>query len=371
MSLNAAARCPPPKDCVAFRNLVLNLSLRCPLRCDHCCYRSDMTMTGCLALPEIERAIEQAAVVSTVAAVHFVGGEPFLLPELMLDGIKLASRHGMTSAATTSAFFAKSPERAEAILAPMFHAGLAEITISYDEMHAAFIPEHFIVNAVAAARKLTLPFNIAVTVKAGSQIDGAYLRRLLMIADADPRERVYEVLMNSTGRAADGGSESATDHDSLPTAYRGACHSVLQNIQITHDGRIVPCCGVLPHADAMVVGHINDPGGLHGALRGAYADPIWKWIAFEGPVELLAQVTADDPTPVRPESFDGICTACDRLFSDPILLARVRQAVEAKGATLCAHEAVLEALGKFQPPSIGTMSNVDVDPRAADGGENK
>jgi|GEM_PF-1136832 len=347
----SATRLPPDRDCIAARSLILNLTLRCPLRCRHCCYRSDMTQAGCLALPDVERAIRDAAGIPEMSAVHMIGGDPFLLPNLMLSAIRIARSHGLAAAATTSAFFAKSRERALAILTPMAEAGLGELTISYDDMHAAFVPERFIVHAVEALRTVGIPFLVAVTRDPGARIDAAYMRNVLGVREGDESEKVYEVTANSTGRAADlADGDGRAERCLQPGVYRGACHSVLQNFQVTDQGRILPCCGVLPPTEEMVLGEVNGPGGLRGAVERAYDDPLWKWIAFEGPVSLLCQVTAGDPAPLKPEDFDGICQACDRLFNDPALLARARAALPGKRGALAAQEMVLAALGKFQPP---------------------
>ncbi len=350
------ARIPPPGNCVAPRSLVLNLTLQCPLRCAHCCYRSDMGQHGCLDLADACRAIDDAARLQNLSQVHFVGGDPFLVPDLMRKALLHARGHGMHGAATTSAYWARTPERARAILAPLVDAGLVELVVSYDDAHAAFVPLRSVENAVAAARAYSLRLYVAVTVDAQARIDAASLRERLRIAPDDPREKVYEVVVNGTGRAADGeeavAAEAVRRNDAR--TYRGACHSALQNIQITHTGKILPCCGVLPHNDRMAIGDLARGDRVDAAVAAAYADPLWTWIALEGPVQVLVQATADGPLPLAETDFDGICSACERLFTSPPLLADVNAALERKRAGLVTHVGVLQSLGLWRAPSAST-----------------
>lgn len=340
-----------PGNCVAPRSLVLNLTLQCPLRCGHCCYRSDMGQHGCLNLAAACRAIDDAARMNSVQQVSFVGGDPFLVTDLMRQALQHARGHGLQGTATTSAFWARSPARARAILEPLVQAGLGELVVSYDDAHAEFVPLRNVENAVAAAREFSLRLYVAVTVDAGARIDAAYLRRLLHIAGNDPRETVYEVLVNATGRAADNDAAEVLDTRRADSrVYRGACHSALQNIQVTHTGQVLPCCGVLPHDARMVIGDVSRGDRVDEAVAAAYQDPLWRWIALEGPVQVLVQATAGTQQPLAATDFDGICSACARLFGSPELLATARAAAQRKRADLDVHTGVLAALGLWRPP---------------------
>jgi hypothetical protein len=98
---------------------------------------------------------------------------------------------------------------------------------------------------------------------------------------------------------------------------------------------------VLPHYDSLKVGHIAKEG-IEAAMQAAADDPLYRWIRLEGPVAILAAVTAADPVPMRVEDFDGICTACDRIFRSPELLARVREAAEARHGQIETCEILLD-----------------------------
>lgn len=330
-------------------NLVLNVTLKCPLKCSHCCFSSDMFHGGHLSAADIHRCIQQVAQIPSMEIVHFVGGDPMLHAEIVADAVALAASLGLRAGITTSAFWAKSPARATAAVRRLRTAGLTEMTLSYDDPHAEFVPLIFIANAVAAARECGLLLRVAVVVETGSKITAATLRDDLGLQN-EPGINIYETVANSTGRGAEVDDDTQTGRVHHASVYRGPCESVLHTVTVDHEGGIRPCCGVLPHYDSLKVGHIAEEG-IEVAMRAAADDPLYRWIRLEGPVAILATVTADDPVPMRTEDFDGICTACDRIFRSPALLARVRAAAETRRPQIETCEILLNA-----PPASATIA---------------
>jgi hypothetical protein len=345
------------KHRVSPTELVLNVTLRCPLNCGLCCFSSYLRQAVNLSADDVKRAIAQAARVGSIEIVHLVGGDPFLHPEVMIDAIACAATHGLRCGTTTSAFWAKTPERALDVLRPMRAAGLTEITLSYDDAHAEFVRPAFIANAVEAAQQLDLVTRVAVVVEPGCRITAASLRAELGLVGND-RVKVYETAINSTGRAAEADSQTQRERASQPGVYRGPCRSMLKNFTVDHEGRIRPCCGVLPHHDGLSVGTVGG-AGIEAGVRAAYAEALYKWVAFEGPVAILKDVTADDATPLRDEDFDGICTACDRIFGDPAMLARVRKRTSEQRERIALLEQVYTKLGLFEPPPSAAQVDHD------------
>jgi MoaA/NifB/PqqE/SkfB family radical SAM enzyme len=342
------ADAPPPVK-VTPDILVLNVTLKCPLKCSHCCFSSDMFQGGHLSAEDIHLSIRQAAQLPTMEIVHFVGGDPMLHLELIADAVALASSLGLRTGITTSAFWAKSPAQARETLGRLRAAGLTELTLSYDDAHSAFVPLSFIRNALTAARDCGLLVRIAVVVEAAPRITAASLRIDLDLQN-DHTIKIYETVVNSTGRAEDVDRETRTKRARHAEVYRGPCDSVLRTVLVDHNGGIRPCCGVLPQYETMKVGNILEEG-IETAMRDAADDPLYRWIKLEGPVVVLATVTAADPVPMLAEDFDGICTACDRIFSSPEMLSRVRAAAELRRDRIEACEIVLDRLGSETVPS--------------------
>ncbi len=82
----------------------------------------------------------------------------------------------------------------------------------------------------------------------------------------------------------------------------------------------------------------------------AFDSLVYQWIAFEGPVALLCQITADTDNPFKPEDFDGICHACEVLFSSDEHQALLARALPGKRASLQLQEDLYTALGWYKPP---------------------
>lgn len=330
---------------------VINLTNRCPLKCSHCCFSSDMQQVGHLQEAEILRAIDEVARCGSITRVNFVGGEPLLHPEIVEHGCAHARSLGLEASITTSAFFAKTDERAERTLAPLARAGLTRIIISYDDPHAKFLPEKFVVNACRAARRLGLHVKISVVIEPGCRIDAAYMARLLELPEGgDENVHVYEVAINSTGRALDGVDEAERrERRQERRAFRGPCNSMLRQISVGPEGDISPCCGVIPPRPQLKIGTLEDDA-VDGVVAAAYQNLLYKWIAFEGPIAVLSQITADTDNPVCEEDFDGNCNACNVLFTTPEYGRLLNAALPGKAASLAVQEAVLTVLDLFRPP---------------------
>ena len=101
-------------------------------------------------------------------------------------------------------------------------------------------------------------------------------------------------------------------------------NSAIKQITVNTDGSVVPCCGVVPKLETMEKGVVGkDP--LAKIIDKSRNDNLYRWIALEGPVSLLCQVTEEDENPYSEEDFDGICDACNKLFTSPELLDKARK----------------------------------------------
>lgn len=323
---------------IAPRELVINVTLRCPLKCAHCCFSSDMFQHGHLSIADARLAITQAARVGGIEIVQFVGGDPFLHADIMAEACALARELGLRCGATTSAYWAKNAAHARKVLTPLVAAGLTELTISYDDSHAEFVRIGAIRFGVEAALELGLALRLAVTIGPGARLTAASLRDSLGLAARDD-VKIYETPINATGRAI--ADEISTDA-AAQAAAAGPCFSVLRSFTVTHDGAILPCCGVLPHYDGLRVGSL-DAGGMEEAVATAFADPLFKALAFEGPAAVLEDLGERG-------CYGGVCEACDRIFRDPAVLARARRRAEERLPLITAMEHAFRGAGLFAPP---------------------
>lgn len=182
--------------------LAIHLTYKCPAKCDHCCFSSGPGVNGRIDLETAERAIDQAAQISTLTMVGFTGGEPMLYPRELVKLLRKSKNHGLRTRIVTSAAWAKKAEKAEEMLADLKEAGLDEISLSYDDSHAPFITERQIANCVRAAASNKIPVAINVCVDIDAKITGATVKELLEAEGIDTTTiRLQDTLINSTGRA--------------------------------------------------------------------------------------------------------------------------------------------------------------------------
>jgi hypothetical protein len=322
-----------PASRVRTKEVILHPTSRCPLRCAHCFARSSPESSDQLTDDELLRCVDDAAHLGTVERLGISGGgDPFLRPQTLQRLLMRARELGLRTTVVTSAFWAPTVAQARRVLAPLAEAGLERLTLSHDDAHAEFVPAAKVLAACRAAVEL----GIAVYIAIAREPDGRVTRHsvdawLKAEGLGDAGILVYETGINSIGRALDDATpEQQEARKAGELAYRGPCFSVLRQTSVTPDGRILPCCGTAPSEALarLAIGKVGER--LDTAVRAAAEDPRLLWIAMEGPAAILRQITADLPTPLREEDFDGICAACATLYGHPEYLERMDRALEAK-----------------------------------------
>jgi molybdenum cofactor biosynthesis enzyme MoaA len=340
------------------QELVVHLTLKCPLKCSHCCVDADINKKEALTHQAVVDSIKACQQIPSIKKVSFTGGDPFVARATLLAGIKQANQLKLYTSVVTSAFWAKTGKRASAVLQPFAVAGLNEIMLSYDDAHAAFLDEQFIVNAFRAAVEFGLVVKVNVVREPGDVIDRSYMQRLLDPTCAHTESlKISETAVNSTGRAkADETTDTRQQRAQAAQVYRGPCTSVLRHISAQSNGQWVPCCGVIEPPKALHRGRLQDHR-LDEVVNQAHADPVLQWLAYEGPVEIMKQITAGTEDACKDEDFDGICHACDQLFNVPENRALLAQALPEKMASLHLQNMIYSMLGlnekqaQNQPPS--------------------
>lgn len=134
------------------------LSYRCTQACEHCFVFSSPEAPGTFSLARLREALEQAAATPGVEMVYFEGGEPFLYYPLLLEGVSMARKLGLKVGIVTNGYFAVTSEDAELWLEPLKRLGLADLSLSDDEIHGGGSGEESsAARAAEAARKMGMP----------------------------------------------------------------------------------------------------------------------------------------------------------------------------------------------------------------------
>ena len=83
---------------------------------------------------DIREFVRQAVELGTIRSICFEGGEPFLYPETLLEGVKEVFQHGFSTGIVSNAFWAASEAAALKTLEP-FAGLLGSLTVSSDLFH--------------------------------------------------------------------------------------------------------------------------------------------------------------------------------------------------------------------------------------------
>jgi hypothetical protein len=300
--------------------LLLTLTQRCPLRCAHCSAAS--TMAG--AEPDPVRLLGFVAsfgVSDRPEVIMMTGGEPLLLPELVVDLAETARRRGSRSALLTGAFFAGK----STIPARILRAARAvdHFSVSVDVFHERQVTRA----AVFRVLRLVLDSGVPVSVHAvGSGPDDPYLAGLT----ADVRRTFGDqvpMLVNtirSVGRAA----AWATARPAVVDPRQVRPCSMAAWPVVAHDGTILACCNQdtvdrRPVPEHLRLGHITTDDWATVRDR-ALSSPVLRMIRTTGPAYLLARY--GESTGTSPDHTEhGYCGGCRRLGEHPEVVAAARR----------------------------------------------
>lgn len=143
------------------KNIGLVMTLRCPITCSHCFLEAGPSRNEEVSLKNAISWIKQAASYNNgfIEGLSLTGGDPFYNMEKLKAIVNIAGTLGIKTTATTCAFWADTREHA---LKTLESLPLAMLAISTDIYHQNFVPFSFIKNAIYAAEKLKIEYEIVV-----------------------------------------------------------------------------------------------------------------------------------------------------------------------------------------------------------------
>ncbi len=301
-----------PQPCAG---VLLTVTQRCPLSCAHCSSSSSMSA----AATDPARLVEFVGSFSPrnrPALMMLTGGEPLLLPELVVLLAETARRAGTRTALLTGAFFAA----ADTVPARIMRAARAvdHFSVSVDAYHERQVPRHHVFRLL----RVLLDAGVRVSLHmVGSGSDDPYLAALTAQTRREFDDRVPMLVntVRSVGRAAAWAGAGPVGPDGsgvLPCAM--AAWPV-----VAADGTVLACCNQdtvdrRPVPAHLRLGHIATDDWATVRER-ALASPALRMIRTTGPVYLLNRY-GTRPAPRE----TGYCGTCRRLGDHPEVLAGVR-----------------------------------------------
>jgi organic radical activating enzyme len=298
----------------------LILTERCDTECSHCWFSSGPNRTRSMELHEARGYIDQAAEVSTVEWISFTGGEPFLMPEALVELVGYASERGFMVECATNCSWATSREQAERRLGELTDAGLDAISISSDDFHQRHIPFERVRNCYDASQELGLK---AVIMCASSRSNILGIEEIKThlgdegihdIRAGRPTPQV-SALAIETGFIPVGRAASIPEEEWLigDGPLDGPCEEVLRDIGIAPSGQVLPCCSAASLVDYAHLGDARTER-LPEFLGRAGLNPLYKILSSEGPRGLDRLIDGS-----RGDRYVNRCHLCHDVLSDPKL----------------------------------------------------
>lgn len=135
-----------------LKSLHFLLTYKCNVECGHCFVFGSPKNRGSIDFNDLIHWIDQASSIQTVKWIYFEGGEPFLYPRLLTEGLRAAREHGLKTGIVTNGFWAKTIGIGVRTLRPISHL-IDYLQISCDDLHGH--RSHNVAgNALAAASEL-------------------------------------------------------------------------------------------------------------------------------------------------------------------------------------------------------------------------
>lgn len=296
----------------------LLLTEQCNIECSHCWFSSGPDRRVHMELDEALDYIDQIKEIPSVKWISFTGGEPFLLPEMLVSVVDFASKRGFQTECVTNCFWAETEEGAVARLRELVDVGLNAINISADDFHQRHIPFRKVSNCYWAARRLGLKVVIMCAMAKSSTLRVQVIVRRLgdegihIVGEREPKVPVSALAVETgftpVGRAA----EIPKDEWLIGNSpVGGPCRVVLRDIGIAPDGRVLPCCSAASQVEYAAIGNAKEDR-IGKLVEKASQRPLFKILSREGPSGLAKLLGSKILT-----GYVGRCHLCHGVLTDP------------------------------------------------------
>lgn len=297
---------------VASRRIGFNVTLACPLRCQHCSVK---------AAPELKRTTFTPAFARRVAAqmpelkaigvrfVDFTGGEPTLAKAFVKTVSAAATAQGMSCGIVTAAHWAITPQRARTFIDQF--PDIANWDLSTDLYHLPFVPREQI--RIAFEALVERGRSVQVRIAHHSEISYPEAELIDYVHGFAGRQIGFQPV-GPVGRGAelvDAPWVSAAESDPTPCPSTG--------LLIQNDGAGAPCCAPLSHESRdspMFVGNAfrDDLAGMVESWR---LNPLLQTMRLWG-LAPLARWLDESGHSARPFHRRQNCDECVALLGDPV-----------------------------------------------------
>ena len=290
------------------QGIYLNITSRCDARCRHCVvcgttnHASDMT-------PELVNSIVSQMPESRIRNIHFVGGEPFLVKDSLLEYLQRASRLGIRSNIITNASWATSKEDALSLMKEF--SALDILTVSSDKYHLEYIDSRFVKYAIHAGveTKKTVLLNI-------TYVDSLECREVKSLYRDLPKSVIIQTVKAMPFDDVESDSIRRVSYYDFPEKASRICW--LGNYYVGQTGEVTACCQATASDNSryLYLGNISNES-LEAMAKKVEDSKLCQFLKAHG-VNGLLQIIKDTPYfyELKNKWFASSCELCVFLLDD-------------------------------------------------------
>lgn len=280
-------------------SLLLFITDRCPVACDHCSVDSrpnSPTISDFELFGELLRGICEQ---EKLKVVGISGGEPFSERRGLIQACEALSAHNKSIVIYTSGVWAKSQNTLPWISAVL--AQCSTVYLSTDSFHQAKVSALQFQNAAlqiakAGAWIVVQTLEVEHTTRMLKEVFGA---------DAGSHAEVVPITPLRNGR----GKQVFNLQTSLPGNAMGTCSLAVTPV-VRYDGMLTSCCNeeiIMGHGPDRFRQQVNSTEELHNTLTRFKHDPIMRCVAQVGLGQLLMHPRLD---PFNKQRYSNNCELC-------------------------------------------------------------
>jgi MoaA/NifB/PqqE/SkfB family radical SAM enzyme len=297
-----------------LRNIGIIVTYKCQVACPHCIIEAGPHRKEEIQLEDAFNWIKQIANYRNgyIKVLSLTGGEPFYDIKKLAALSSFGETNGLLVSAVTNAFWALTPQKAVDTLRNL--PSIKMMAISADAYHQKDIPFERVKNAVEAAKKLDVPFQIGVCTE--NQDDLEYKKIVKKLEKITEPDRIKTAFTFPVGRALNIDNPNYVTSDEPPVSACSAGSSPI----IFPNGNIIGCIGPVIDIKSdhpLLLGNLHQ-GSLEEVLDNSEINPIYHAIRIWGPQKLITLAKDAGLAEHLPKEYikNSICHACYSLMSN-------------------------------------------------------
>lgn len=297
-----------------LRNIGLVVTYKCQVACSHCIIEAGPNRKEEVQLDDAFKWIEQIADYRNgyIKVLSLTGGEPFYDLNKLAALSSFGEEKGLFVSAVTNAFWASTLEKAVNTLEDV--PSIKMMAISADAYHQKVIPFERVKNAINAAEKLDIPFQIGVCTE--NQEDEDYKKIVQKLEEITEPDRIKTAITFPVGRALKINNPKYVTSSNPPISACSAGSSPI----IFPNGNIIGCIGPVINIKSdhsLLLGNLKSMS-LKQILDDSEINPIYHAIRIWGPRKLVSLANDVGLARYLPKEYvkDSVCHACYSLMSN-------------------------------------------------------